>query len=546
MSMINRFKNQIIKRRVAILFFIISTLFLSTLNSEIGSLFGDDAGYIILAKSLILGNGYRWINLPGNPYCDYPPFLFPMLLSPIVFFFGYNFFLMHLMIILMAIISMFLIYKILINFADKNMAMLIVLLTGINPYIIAYSVTIMTEIPYLLFSLFAFYSINEYLKDDSIISRDFFLMILFLWCSYFTREIGLVIFISLILYLLIKKDSKFRIKRIALISLIYLIPILLWSLRKIHIIYSSRDSYIGDLLLKTPLDYVLAEEGFYNLIHKLIINLVSYKYLLTKIIIHPNISLLNILNNSWWVFILILIIGWLYITILKISPLEIYFFIYLISVLYFPDPRYLLPILPFIYYYFFVGARLIFKSNLLIKNNYFKTISNIGFMIIISVSTLSNLLGTKSIILTQHLDTAFPYRSNQNKIEDSIMTVNFADYFQAHKSPSPISIREGSQQLYQYFLLCGWIKENLKKDVILMSSLEKLTYLFTERITLQYPLVFDQKKIIEHIRRYDIDYVILDDISAGDYFLIPLIKENFDMFKLIKNFGNNFLLQIIK
>lgn len=67
----------------------IAALYLFPINSLLQD-FGDSSQYLLLAKAIAFGEGYRTINYPGAPvHTDYPP-LFPFLLSPIVRIFGFN------------------------------------------------------------------------------------------------------------------------------------------------------------------------------------------------------------------------------------------------------------------------------------------------------------------------------------------------------------------------------------------------------------------------------------------------------------------------
>src|SRR3954467_11504595 len=53
-------------------------------------LWGDNAHYIIVAKSVATGHGLRDLHTPGNPPFSFPVPLFPLALSPIVYFFDYD------------------------------------------------------------------------------------------------------------------------------------------------------------------------------------------------------------------------------------------------------------------------------------------------------------------------------------------------------------------------------------------------------------------------------------------------------------------------
>ncbi|HON57222.1 MAG TPA: hypothetical protein PLJ38_09395, partial [bacterium] len=55
------------------------------LNNHIG-LSGDDAGYIIWAKSILQGGGLDYINEPQPRNSGYKLYVLPILITPIVYF----------------------------------------------------------------------------------------------------------------------------------------------------------------------------------------------------------------------------------------------------------------------------------------------------------------------------------------------------------------------------------------------------------------------------------------------------------------------------
>ena len=61
---------------------------------------GDSAQYIVLSESLAHGTGYHAVNYPDAPFFYHYPPMFSLLLTPIILFWGRNFFLMHLLVAL--------------------------------------------------------------------------------------------------------------------------------------------------------------------------------------------------------------------------------------------------------------------------------------------------------------------------------------------------------------------------------------------------------------------------------------------------------------
>jgi len=73
--------------------------------------FKDSAYYIILAEGLSRFQGLRALCYPGHPLSKYCAPLFPLMLSPILYFFGRNFVLMHGLVLLFSLLTLFFTYK---------------------------------------------------------------------------------------------------------------------------------------------------------------------------------------------------------------------------------------------------------------------------------------------------------------------------------------------------------------------------------------------------------------------------------------------------
>jgi hypothetical protein len=74
-----------------VILFVALLMYIVTFNNFIVGLWQDDATYIILAKSLISGQGYRMINQVGKPLGKHYPIGYPLLLAPFVGLFPNSF-----------------------------------------------------------------------------------------------------------------------------------------------------------------------------------------------------------------------------------------------------------------------------------------------------------------------------------------------------------------------------------------------------------------------------------------------------------------------
>ena len=221
---------------IVILIFAVFYIFL--LDNSLSFVLTDTHTYILLGKSLSLGQGYRQIWLPGNPeYKKTPPF-FPLLLAPIIYFLGYNFFVMKLICVITAIGSLGLVY-LLFKRLKQSMALIILLLCGFSFQFVYYSQQILTEIPYLFFSLLALIFAKKAANRKNFYSGMLIFAIFFILISFFTRTIGASLGISMFIYLLLERrrystQSRF-LKDIILLAFFIFIPIFLWKCCWLHL-----------------------------------------------------------------------------------------------------------------------------------------------------------------------------------------------------------------------------------------------------------------------------------------------------------------------
>jgi 4-amino-4-deoxy-L-arabinose transferase-like glycosyltransferase len=115
----------------------------------------DSGVYIALGKSLVTGQGYSSTYLAGHPpHTRYPP-VFPSFLAPLIGLIGFHVLAMKLLMVALAMLTLYLVYIFLTDLAEEPMAFLVVTFTATSHGILSYSQSIMAEIPYLCLSLLA-------------------------------------------------------------------------------------------------------------------------------------------------------------------------------------------------------------------------------------------------------------------------------------------------------------------------------------------------------------------------------------------------------
>ncbi|MGH2409116.1 MAG: hypothetical protein ACRDGS_01990, partial [Chloroflexota bacterium] len=160
---------------------------------------GDNAVYIILAKAMATGHGYTDIQGPAPRIEAQYPFLFPVLLTPIVFAFGAGaIFLMELLVTLFAlgafVVCFFLFRRWL---GSAPLALVITVGAATSSLIWSYSHKVLTEIPYLFFTVVACWFASIYAEEDNPYTRAGLLVAGATAAAFLTRTIGMSLCVAL-------------------------------------------------------------------------------------------------------------------------------------------------------------------------------------------------------------------------------------------------------------------------------------------------------------------------------------------------------------
>ncbi len=469
----------------------------------------DSAIYISLAKSLAAGDGYKYMGFSHTKY----PFVFPLLLSPIPRFFGDNFLLMRLLIVILGICSIYLVYLLSKQLLDKWLAILIMLLTASSHSLLSICTRIFSEIPYLFFSLISIIFIDKYSRDKGYLNRNGLITILFLLLAYFTRSAGISLAAAVLLFLIWKDDSsidmKLRFKKAGFVGLTFIIFASAWGIRnqlvKEPFLSGTLEgsSYI-DLILEPPDKSYPEGTGVKNLFLNIPDSISYYGGLIPRMIVQkpPRTFLIAKL-----LALFIILWGFIYCSFKRRGISEYYFSLYI--AMYIPWPyrqgeRFLVPVIPFIFYYFIIGLKLILKAlGLFIR----KTLNREILPDTFSKALLSFVvLGLICYYLNSDIKLIEKQRRN------TYYTGEVADFINVIK----------------------WLGENTPINSVVVSDRAPWVYLLSGRKTFSFPRVHDEKKIMESIYKFDTDYVIVSPvIGYAEKYLKPVIQGNVDRFELV-------------
>ena len=488
---------------ISLFFWIIALKCIPTDFCDLG---GDSAQYITLAESLAQGKGLRMLNYPGEPFYFYYPPVFALLLYPIIKFWGRNFYIMHLLIALFGYASLYVMYQLFKKYADKKIAVFSTCLMAINWAFILYSSEyILSDIPYLFFSLFVLSSAAIYLKKHSSINKEGILLLFGLCLTYFTRYIGITLYLGLLILFLVT-PHKTKIKKIIFIGGVFLIVFGLWNACK-TLLPSPMPSHLRLLFLIDPYasykGSLLANPLFF--IFRFIDGTNYYYTLLSQAFFFSPLT--GYIQEAACSLILgLLFLGfWRKFKENKECVFHYYFIAYLLLLIFWPfheGVRFLIPILPFIYFYFLSGLH---TSLLFI----FKRLSSLFFYLVISVGIFFTALGS--------------FRIAQ------------ASYQNCNTLPKPLE---------NFIVLHEWIKDNLK-DSIILSRKSSLTYFYTGNKSLCYPFTKNPDEIFSFARKNKASYIIIDEFSKETYYyLTPFLKKYNTQLELLQKIGKTGIFKI--
>jgi len=431
--------------------------------------------YIHHAKNIVMGKNYSdtgYIFNPLNPSLSpktYPPF-FPVLLTPIYYFYGLNFHIMKLEIIFFFLLFLYSVYFYFRDYIDTEFSVLLIFLIGFNYWFWDFKDRILSDIP---FAFLTFLSLSLLIKvyqksgnNRKVLSLSTLTGFLIYLC-FTTRTIGFVLIPVVITYDFITEKNITT--KTMIISIIF---ILLYSFQ----------------LLVLPNDLSYFKQ--FNFCFDTIINHIVY-YALTLAFFWRNGYFKLLTYAVFLLFSIAALIGYF----LKIKRgfcfSEIFIIYYILLILMWPAPLGLRGLIPIIPFYIFYG---IYFMNYC-KNYYHK--KNLFWAAFI----IFNLILSGSYIMQYKINGFAPIKKGIHNLE-SIELFNF--------------IRSETQ----------------KSDIIIFFK-PRVLALFTDRPSSCYPLIVKEDEFLDYLKSIKANYLIENINYKPNQTLSKFIKQNKNKFKLV-------------
>ncbi|CAI8275183.1 MAG: Uncharacterised protein [Owenweeksia sp. TMED14] len=472
---------------------------------------GDNAGYYILGKSIITGQGYTDLHLPGANAANHFPPGYPVILS-LMMTISDNFIFLKIINGLLFLFSLLILQRIFERMTQqKSIAWIALLFTLLNSHLLRSSTIIMSEIPFLFFSLAALSCLIKYTDEEFPFWRSKWFWSLIVLCaiSYHIRTAGLALIAGVIFYLASRKKWKVVVSFASGVVLLSL-P---WFLRGKRL---GGNSYLTQLIQNNPYrpeDGVLTISGWGD---RILDNLFRYVNQEIPNGLFPNFEVFYSTEEpKGYLLYGLIILFFIIIGSIKMPKLKMMWLGYLLAsafiFLLWPSVwfgvRFMQPLIPFLLLSLVIGLSVSLKW---IQIKYFGafTPKSIYILVIIGLLPLSSLK-------TLRIESQYP------------VELEYANYFNIGR----------------------YAGNSIPESSIVCTVKPSLFYLHSSRTSSRIPSLIDKNDFILRLEELGITHVVVDQLgysSVGRY-LLPAIQEFPERFNLILQLPNpdTYLLEFI-
>jgi len=482
-------------KEIGLILIITLGLYLFTFDAKL-DLNGDNVDYYLLGKAISQGEGYTTIWYPGSPPFSHRPIGYPVIIaismtlgiSSIMAIKWINFLLLSGLLILFYRIS----EKITQN---KLLAFVITLIIGLNIHILHFSFIIMSEIPFLFFSILAVYFLVKLEVNDifSFKNYNLWLMVSALSCAYHIKSLGIALLFAFLIYFFSQKKWK---QGVATISGFIFLALPYYIRNKMLGVGSS---YLASVTFKNPYRRELGTMEIFDYFGRIFNNIVRYISIEIPRSVAPFFLETEATTGSWITGILIsAIIIFALLRLKKYRALLFSLFLGTFGILLlWPEVwfgiRFVMPLIPFILFLCVYGIYEIF--------HHFK---------------LNHKLILGLIII--------------------IIALNFNSYSQYN-----MKSKAGYPMAYtNYFNLASWAKKNSNPGDVFIARKPQFFYLFSNRQVNKYKYTADDKELLKDLERQKAKYVVIEQLGYGSTprYLVPAIQKNMSRFQVVKQIKN--------
>ncbi len=473
------------------------------------SLAGDNAGYYILGKSLAQGTGFTNTHDKQLRAHNHFPVGYPLIIAATIKLFSDKTDVVKVANLVFFFLSISLLFFI-THLCSGNyyVPFLVCLYTLLNYHLLSFSVIMMSEVPFMFFTLLCIFI---YLKIDfnQPIQRNwlFFVLVVLVSICYHVRSTGLALFVAMAVGIALNKHKNYLIVHI--VGFVALgTP---WFLRTQSL---GGNSYMRQLVLRNNYRPEQGKMEFLDWFSRVWDNFSRY---ITREIPSGNFNFISVASpedpyriKEW--IIGIAIASLMVIGLIKLKRHQSIIVLYLLAtfgiLMLWPTQwygvRFMLPLVPLLLFLFIQGLTeglIDIGKRLSIIHTPMKVYT---FMIVIG------LLGS------------FRYGSHALTRLEAKAKQPYAPSFD------------------NYFKLAKWVKKYASDSSITVCRKGQLFHMFSDKFVAGYKNTLNTAEQIEYFKKINVDYVVLDQLgySSTVRYLYPAIKQYPAKFKVIQHLKN--------
>ncbi len=518
-------------------------LFLSMVSGAFLFQGGDNAVYISLAKSLVQGQGFTSIyTYPADPHTKYPPF-FPLMLAGVILFSGENILAMQIMIALCGALSAGAIGLLWAGRGDRLIGFITALWVGSMPFTLYYSIHVLSEIPFTAFVCLTFLFAEKAFARGGVKNAWFALAVVFMIISYFTRSAGITVMPALFAGALFIPPVRKRLKANALMAAGVFIPFAVaaaaWKLRCKILTEGEGDVYFGEFLRSDPRNLDSPMIGLQGILERMVENGGAYTRTLYDHLPWPPQLAGPSPEMSGLVILGVCALGLGLVMYRKRGAPEFFMFSYwaLIMVWSFHPPRFLIPLYPFLIYYFLKGVEGMVKGVAFVTSPLKRFVYRPGpgskpsGKRASSVMSLFRLPVATGVILALIGGAALQWNLRQ-----SIRDMRFAETLRQAKGlklNDYFKVVPKNKPMARMVQMSVYLRGHTEPGEVVFARKASLVALVSDRPAVGGPYYSDPGDFVKNLEDKNISYVMLDEAYAEvPKYFVPAVKGYPDRFEV--------------
>ena len=463
---------------------------------------GDSVTYVLLAESVLTwGDGYSLSIDPGPPqvHTKYPP-TYPAMLAPLVAVFGQNFVVLKLLSVVLTATSVLLFCRYARRGREPVPWFFLALAFAVSPGVIDYSRWMLSEAPFLLFTLLTLWQLNRD-REEQGLGRPFWLALLAAIATFYTRTIGAVLLVAVSLSYAARREwRKFFVHGVIGAGLT--IP---WLVRG-RLAQGTATPYLEEFVLRNIYNPEAGHLGVSGVVGRFFEN--GWLYASREL---PR-ALAG--SESTWAGALPVVALALVVTCLALIGLvralrrhpgapEFYTVLTCVAIMLFQtsvnDVRYLVPLIPLILIYATDGAGILARA--------FRRFPASFAPIVVAGALATLALGAQTARIPANLDMITRYAAGDP----------YAGYHSAWR---------------RFFEAAEWAKTNTPPDAVVTVRKPRLFNVLAERRSLVYPFSSQPDSVLRVVKTTD--FVLIDAIHPTmSRYLVPALEHEPDSFHLV-------------